>query len=545
MKPPSSLFLILLLALPLAAQTAAVQQTEKCTIEGTVTRAGSGAPVAKVEVLLQGSQEPLLVTTDASGRFVVNDLEPGRYSLTADRNGYVAQKYGQRGKNRKGVDLILGPGQKLRDIDFRLVPTGVVTGCVSGEDGEPQPGASVQAFAFHYIQGQRQMIAAGEASTNDLGEYRIYGLEPGHYYLGASQKERHGTMRRPKGAPPEQSYIPTFYPSVENPKQATAVDVGPGSEVRGVDITALRSRTFHIRGKILWETLGAQPRRLVPAMLQRLEPGFDVVYRDIIGDAQGNFDLGGIVPGSYILTANVNSTGKWNRAWQQIEVGDSDLAGISLTLSMGMDLPGRVRVEWDKEIDVSRLIANLWPRHFSFLGVTSARVNPEGSFLLQNAPRDAHQVGLYGLPEDFYLKSVRLGDEEVTGRSIDLTGAGAPPGPVEIVVSASGGRIDGVVKSEKDEPASSATVVLVPDSSHRRESYLFRSTTTDQNGRLTMRGIPPGEYKLFAWEDVESGAWEDPEFLKPYEDKGEKVKVEPNGRVTRDLRLIPAEAAPQ
>jgi Carboxypeptidase regulatory-like domain len=186
MKLLGSLFWILLFAVPLAAQTAAVRQPEKCAIEGAVTRSGSGLPLDKVEITIdiKGAQEPPLVTTtDANGHFVVANLEPGHYSLRAERTGYVGQTYGQRKKNREGVILILGPGEKLRGIDFRLVATGVITGHVLGEDNEPIVGAYVQASEFRYSQGRRRLLEGGRASTNDLGEYRIYGLQPGHYYL--------------------------------------------------------------------------------------------------------------------------------------------------------------------------------------------------------------------------------------------------------------------------------------------------------------------------------------------------------------------------
>jgi hypothetical protein len=53
-----------------------------------------------------------------------------------------------------------------------------------------------------------------------------------------------------------------------------------------------------------------------------------------------------------------------------------------------------------------------------------------------------------------------------------------------------------------------------------------------------MTGLPPAEYKLFAWEDVEDGAWIDPEFLKPFEGKGKRVTVREGGSETVELKLI-------
>jgi hypothetical protein len=82
--------------------------------------------------------------------------------------------------------------------------------------------------------------------------------------------------------------------------------------------------------------------------------------------------------------------------------------------------------------------------------------------------------------------------------------------------------------------------VLIPDPNHRQESNLFRDATTDQDGRFTIRGIKPGDYKLFAWDDIEPGIWWDPQFLSHYEAKGEDVKVEANGHLSVNPHVISA-----
>jgi hypothetical protein len=267
--------------------------------------------------------------------------------------------------------------------------------------------------------------------------------------------------------------------------------------------------------------------------------------REIGPNAQGNFDFSGIIPGSYIISASFGREGKAYGAWRRIEVGNSDVNDAALAPSMAVELGGRVKVDGDKEIDLSKLSVNLQPSPFSptvLMAPPSARVSAEGNFLIY-ASHDVYQVEISGLPDDFYPKSVRWGDRDSANRTIDLSISEAVSGEVAVIVSPNGGRIEGVVKNEKDELTSGALVVLVPDSSHRQERFLFKEVTTDENGRFTIRGIPPGEYKLFAWEDIEPGACEDPEFMKPYENKGEKVTIEVSGSEARDLRVIPANAS--
>ena len=533
----------LVLFLSVALQAGSVEQPAKAVIEGTVTISGSGAPLSQVEIIVseRGSQSPIIVKSDASGHFVVDELEPGRYFLRAGRDGYLAQNFGQRGKNREGTALVVTQGQKLRDVDFKLVATGVIAGRVSGEDNEPRVGASVQAFAFHYVEGERRLITAGEVSTNDLGEYRIYGLAPGRYYVNASEQERYHTVSQPKGGSQEERYTSTFYPNADNPRQATVVDVASGQEVRGIDVKALRSRTFHIRGRVIGLSQTTHYTRI---SLHSLEPGFEVIYRgrDIAPDGEGNFDLGGIFPGAYVLSAIFARDGKGYRALQQVVVGNDDVNNVNLAPSSGVELRGSVHVdspERDREINFSNVRVDLSASpSFSEMDALSARTNVDGSFRFQAVNRNIYSMTINGLPEDFYVKLVRLGGEEMPHRTVDLNSVDGTT-KFEIVVSPSGGRIQGIVTNEKSVPIGGALVALVPDSDHRQESYLFKEATADPDGHFSIRAVTPGDYKLFAWEDVESGEYQDPEFLKTYEDKGQFVRIQRDDRKTVELRIIP------
>jgi hypothetical protein len=83
------------------------------------------------------------------------------------------------------------------------------------------------------------------------------------------------------------------------------------------------------------------------------------------------------------------------------------------------------------------------------------------------------------------------------------------------------------------------TAVLIPKS---RRYPLFKSDTTDQSGAFHFRAVPPGDYKLLAWEDVLSGAWYDPEFLKPFESKAQDISLKENDHANMPLKAIPVDA---
>jgi hypothetical protein len=126
-----------------------------------------------------------------------------------------------------------------------LSATGVITGSVSNSENEPQVGVSVLALETHYSQGSRRLGIIGQVTTDDRGQYRIYGLKPGQYYVCAFEPARHETMRRPKGAPPQDSYISTFYPNVHEASKASPIRIQPASEMAGINISLLRSPAFH------------------------------------------------------------------------------------------------------------------------------------------------------------------------------------------------------------------------------------------------------------------------------------------------------------
>lgn len=146
----------MLLAFLLALQSTV---PEKCALEGRVLRAGSGDPLNKVHLTLspQGGRDarPRFSTTDDTGRFSFQDVDPGRYQLSAGRNGYVRQEYGQGGSSRAGTALALERGQSLRDIVIRLTPHAVIAGRVVDADGEPVSNVDIQLLRPGRVQALR------------------------------------------------------------------------------------------------------------------------------------------------------------------------------------------------------------------------------------------------------------------------------------------------------------------------------------------------------------------------------------------------------
>src|SRR5712692_6900361 len=166
---------------------------ESGSIQGRVVNAVTGEAVKKAEIVLfrRDSQQNQSYTTTAStsGWFAMQDVEPGRYSLSVSKRGYARLTFGAHGPGRSGAALSLDPGQHLADITLRMSPQAVIAGRVVDEDGDPVPNIQLQLLHYSYRKGKRKLEPWGNSGTNDLGEYRLFGLSPGKYYLSATPNE--------------------------------------------------------------------------------------------------------------------------------------------------------------------------------------------------------------------------------------------------------------------------------------------------------------------------------------------------------------------
>jgi hypothetical protein len=147
------------------------------------------------------------------------------------------------------------------------------------------------------------------------------------------------------------------------------------------------------------------------------------------------------------------------------------------------------------------------------------------------------RVSVRALPPDAYIKTIRMKTADVLQDGLHITGPN--PDPLEIVIVADAGRLSGTVVTSKREPIGNAIVALVPRDLDPRRLDLFRSARTDDAGRFQLRGISAGAYVALAWEDVEDGAWQNPEFVQPYETQGTTVSIRDSSDSTVQLTAIP------
>jgi hypothetical protein len=497
-------------------------------------------------------------TTDAKGRFTLVDLAPDRYHLKGLRNGYLDGYYGARRAEGNGISISLQPGQEIKDLVLKLPPFGVIGGTVRDADGEPLARIAVTAHRLRFGNGRRRLVQTGGTYTDDLGQYRIPDLPPGKYYVHAESRKasdsgpntassfelqmaQETADHSPKGTRPPQALLPSLYPGVQDPSTARTVEVAAGARVTGVDVTLTRSATVPVRGHVT-----------APAGMQvsAIQLNYAHAESESVGlhlfaspNEKGDFEFGAAAPGSYILTASAIPVAKpftgtveiyqpQLKTRMPIEVGTTPVEGVRLVVEAGAEIGGHIKVDGNDPADLAARTIQFDDGQSDAI---SAIVGSDGAFKL------TLPVGHYNVLTNF------LGGGDLVTRSIRAVGRNvldegltvAEPGKIaiEIVLAHDGGHLDGAAVDSDDKPVAGATVVLAPEARLRAHTELFQQSETDQYGRFTFERIAPGDYKVFTWDDVEPGAWWDPEFIKKYESQGEAVTIAAKGSATVKAHL--------
>ena len=505
------------------------------SLQGKVVNQTTGNPLKKTNLLLRPGNggKTLTAETDDQGAFSFPTVEPGRYTLTGERTGYAKQPYGARGAaSSAGSVLALTAGQEMKDLVFKLVPNAVISGRVLDEDGDPMANVVVMVLRPGYQRGIKQYASAGEAMVGATGEYSI-SVTAGRYLLAATSMASlvagiQGSTSKPPGDQPEPAYATVFYPRSPDETGAVPVDAAAGAEMRSMDFHMTKVKSFRVRGKIESQAGKAALAILKPrgsAVTTALAP------KMVRPQPDGSFEFVGVTPGQWLLLAAAES----GAGVQVVTVDDKHIDGLVVSINPAGELPGILKVEGTDTVSPKGIQVAIEGMEVGG-GGGQAPVGEDGKFTLKNPMPDRFRATISNGPANMYLKSVRYANQDATDSGMDLS-AGAS-GSMEVLVNPNGAEISGVVAAEDGKPMAGITVALIPNS---RRYRLFKSDTTDQSGVFRFQGVAPGDYKLLAWEDVVSGAWYDPEFLKPLEGKAEAVTVKENDRTNVTLKAIPVD----
>lgn len=555
MKPASLLFITLLVAAGASAQTprpatnSPLVKQEECNISGMVVELAGSNPLKGARIDLQGTDEHTRSTyavADAGGHFAVKKLPPGRYRLTVSKAGYVTQEYGQRKPSDPGAALTLRAGQDLKDLLFQLIPSAVISGRVLDEEGQPLQLAVVTATRKVYRDGKRAFSAEATFQTNDLGEFRLFGLPPGKYLVSAvyrSEKFDRGNYlwQEPKedSVEPELGYAKIYYPGTTDPARASTLVVKAGEEVPSIEFLLRQVRVYRVRGQV-YTPASPKLRNGVQLTLLPKENGFqwDEGHQTFSDPKDGSFEIHDVLPGSYVLIAYSFDEGKTVHSGRTVvDVADADVGGVSLTIASGVTINGQILWDGPACSQEGDLVVMPLPVDQTALYTSgSTRVDTKNVFTMKDMNEGTYRVNVWGASKDCFVKDVLYGGSSAYEQGFTVI-QGAPS-TLEIALSARGARVQGNILDADSLPAAGVWVALVPDAKRRTRFDLYERQTTDQYGHFEFRGIPPGEYKLFSWDQVEEDAWQDPEFLKPFEEKGQELGLKEGDQKNVNLTAI-------
>ena len=526
------------------AGVAGKANAQKGQISGQVLDSSSGQPLKKAWITARqterGNRNGSTTVTDAQGNFVLKDLDAGRYVLSVQRNGYVGQVYGQKNSGEQGTTISLNAGQNLTEIVFRLIQGGVITGRVVDEDSEPLAHAQVQALQFRYMQGRRRLVPVGNGSTDDRGEYRIFGIRPGQVYVRATLRGfgfiAPGETVDPSAPSETTAYPPVFYPNVLDASQAAALTVRGGDELH-VDFSMNPQRSYSVSGRVMGGLQGSSGRGTWLMLMKHGEgifafgPGLNTTTRD-----DNTFTFKQVLPGSYDLIAQQQEDKNSASARVEVDVREGDIQGVIVSLSPRVDVAGHVSFDVSPAPKFTGINIALAPQDMQdFMRGAYGQVKDDGSFTLQAAPDERYRVAAYGLPPGAYLKSASTGREDVLEKGFNPASSRS----LDLVIG-TGAKLTGTISKSDGQSEPGVTVLVAPDRKLAGLTDEFRTATTDQNGKYQVQGLRPGTYHVYAFEHIDPGAYEDETWLNGFADLAQTVRVTEGGQENLDLKPIPA-----
>ena len=551
-------------------------------IHGRVLALETGNPIRRAQVRISGSDiMPKAALTDSEGRFEFRDLPAGRFTLQATKSGFVSVQFGQTRPYESGRPIELADKQVLENSDIAMPRGSVIAGRIVDEFGDPMPDVSVTALRQSWSNGRRRLTpAAGRiGQTNDLGQFRIYGLPPGDYYVSATMRggdvqvfamEMVAATRSfgaaPSGSTPSSGYAPTYYPGTPSAGEAQKITLIAGQEHTSADFALMPVRLAKVSGIVI----GSDGKPLAGVMINvmprdRTEMRLLAGHSSARTNQDGAFTLNGVAPGDYTLQANsmhVMTSSEGGRTMVfAMRTGpggsgpDAESGSLPLTVA-GEDIPNLVIVTAKGGRATGHVIFEDGPRPQNLgsirisasaidtdgpatFGGGFGSVKPDGAFELTGLA-GARLIRAAALPSGWTLKSVRLNGADITD-----TGAEFRPGEevtgLEVVLTARTTSVTGGVAASDGSPIKDYTVVIFSDNEDLWRAPRSRWVTgvrPDQGGRFKAQNLPAGSYHAVAVDYIPQGEWGDPDLLARLKGKGRRFTLDEGGNDVLDLKLV-------
>ena len=565
------------------------EPTGTASIKGRVVLADRGTPIRRANVTLlvvqppppslargaidqpstaqRSSQpapmQPKRATSDGDGQFEFTGLPAGTYRVSASPPQYSSQylsiSYGASRSsgfywNEPGKSIELKDGQTVDKVVIPLPRGGVITGRVVDENGEPL--ARVQVYTLAFPPGtSRGVRFGGGGSTDDLGQFRLWGLNTGEYVVVADA--RNNMMYPPNTAPETEEdrlgFVPTYYPNSVDESTAQRLRVKAGEETSGIEVRVGQARLYHVTGNVV-DSQG-RPVTTGNGQLMRRGPSASASMPFFAGtDAKGHFDMRNIPPGDYRLIfrlpqANVPFSPDRPRepvemAIVPLSIAGADVDNLMVVTSLGVNIAGRVVFEQGPPASTGapmRVMAMALNMNDS-AGIPSpdpAIVAADGTFTLKGL------MGEYGLRTGVpnqYMKSVTVNGEDITDVAHEFKASDR----VVITMTSRVSTIEGEVADLRETPLPEVGIILFSEdkASWRLNSVWTKRGSLDAKGHFRIPGLLPGRYYLAALPrqrlTLAPGSDADTAFFEQLAKEATGIVVGVDEQRTVDLRLLDA-----
>jgi protocatechuate 3,4-dioxygenase beta subunit len=532
-----------------------IPQTEPGTgiIRGRVVALDTGTPLRRVQLRLMGGnlRNGRSALSDAQGQFEFKELPAGRYTLMATKGGFVTLQYGQRGPTDSGKQIELADGQALPKVDMALPRGAIITGRVVDENGDPIAEVPIAALQYRLFNGRRRLMPTGRTSmTNDLGQYRLYGLAPGEYYVSAASR---GGMPMGMDAPDDPSgYAPTFYPGTPNIAEAQRLALHVGEEA-AADFQLVPTRLVRISGTVTDSSGKPAANGFLALQNRGADSGPMIGGGGTMVRPDGTFQLTGISPGNYQLVVQTNMGSGPNSADSRevatlpLAVSAQDISDLRITTSKGITLSGHVTYEGGTPppqgnggTAMRMMCMPADPESTPAMGgMSPAPANDQGQFEIKGITAPC-LIRTTGPGAGWSTKAIVLNGVDVIDRPI--TPAGKPITGVDVILTNRVTTLTGSVTDGRGQPSKDYTVVVFPDDRDKwqnptiNQRYLRRARP-DQDGLFKITALPPGNYLVVAFDTIEPGTESDPEFLEKIQSLGVKASLSEGGTQNVSLKM--------
>ena len=506
-------------------------------LRGHVFAADSGQPLRKAQVRIFANEirENRLATTDADGFYEFKEVRAARYTINASKGSYVGLSYGQQRPTDPAKPITILDNQTVEKMDFSLPRGGIISGRILDEFGEPISEVQVSVQQYQTVQGQRRLVPTGrQASTNDIGEFRLFGVSPGQFYLVA-------TWRSPNpGANEERTaYAPMYFPGTDNPAQAQRIALAIGEEKSDIVMALRPIRATRISGTATGSD--GKPMTGSVMVMSTSGYGFNMTASGMIRP-DGTFSVNGIAPGEYTVRAQaVNGGGRDTEiATAKITATGDDINDLQLVAAKPSSATGRILMDPAAAATLPQGLM-LFPMPMEPgvmpMGVGPTRMGDDGTFELKAAPGRTriNTGGAVG----WTIRSIRLNGIDITDTGIDFKPNEDISG-IEIEITNKVTSITGLVTNSRGETVKDYTAIAFAQD---REKWKINGRyqaigRPDQDGRFKMGGLTPSDYYIIALDKVDPNQINDPDFLDSVKVRATAITVREGDTRTVDLKIV-------